>query len=198
MVLDASEPFRRRAKALMRKRFRSHRRGLPGRAAAERSARIVERLLVVDAVVRASSVASFWPMLQRKEIDLRVADQAWRDAGKTVVYPRIHDEGPMTWHAIDREEEDFEAHPMGFMQPTTPEAAAPCVIVVPGIAFDARGHRIGYGGGFYDRTLAAHPDVPTVGVAYHFQLAGDLPDTPGDVPVDMIVTDEDVLKTPGR
>ncbi len=197
MVLDASEPFRRRAKALMRKRFRSHRRGLPSRAAAQRSARIVERLLGLEAVSNASSIASFWPMLARKEVDLRAADVAWREAGKAVLYPRIHDEGPMTWHAIERDE-DFEQHPMGFRQPTTAEAPAPGLIVVPGIAFDPRGHRIGYGGGFYDRTLAAHPEVPTVGVAYHFQLAGDLPDTPGDVPVDMIVTDEDVLKTPGR
>lgn len=197
MVLDASEPFRRRAKALMRKRFRSHRRGLTSAAAARRSARIVERLLTVEVVADAASVASFWPMLARKEVDLRAAHDAWREAGKTVVYPRIHDEGPMTWHAIESED-DFEQHPMGFMQPTSPEAPAPGLIVVPGIAFDARGHRIGYGGGFYDRTLAAFPEVPTVGVAYHFQLAGDLPDTPGDVPVDMIVTDEDVLKTPGR
>lgn len=193
MDVEVSEAFRQRAKMLMRKRFRSHRRGLTAGSAARRSARIVERLLNHPRVTAAKAIASFMPMIHRNEVDLRAAHAAWREAGKTVLFPRTHDEGPMTWHAVTTET-DFQTHPMGFLEPITPVAGPPELIVVPGLAFDARGHRIGYGGGFYDRTIAAHLGVPTIGVAFHFQLAADLPDTPGDVPVDCIITDEDVLE----
>jgi 5-formyltetrahydrofolate cyclo-ligase len=67
------------------------------------------------------------------------------------------------------------------------------VIVVPALAIDPTGHRIGYGAGFYDRTLARFPNAIPIGVAYDFQLIAEVPVTEGDIATRWIVTDTRVL-----
>jgi len=66
------------------------------------------------------------------------------------------------------------------------------VIIVPGIAFDSRGYRIGYGKGFYDRFLIG-TNALKIGIAYDFQIVNRIPEDENDVPVDMIVSEKRVL-----
>lgn len=66
------------------------------------------------------------------------------------------------------------------------------LIVVPGIAFDPRGHRIGYGGGFYDRLLKLTRGYK-VGLAFQEQIVENLPDEAHDVPLDLIITDQTLI-----
>ena len=69
-----------------------------------------------------------------------------------------------------------------------PVAADPTALVLmPGLAFDRAGHRIGYGGGFYDRFLAREPHHPTVALCYAFQLMDRLEVESFDVPVDLVL-----------
>jgi 5-formyltetrahydrofolate cyclo-ligase len=69
------------------------------------------------------------------------------------------------------------------------------VALVPGLAFDLRGHRLGRGGGHYDRVLARlSPDSITIGLAFELQLMKRLPVEVHDVPVDLIVTEIRVIK----
>jgi len=63
------------------------------------------------------------------------------------------------------------------------------LIIVPGIAFDAKGHRIGMGKGYYDRFLAQYPHALKIGLAFTEQMVENLPQDPYDVSVDMIITD---------
>lgn len=85
--------------------------------------------------------------------------------------------------------------------PEPPADAAPVVpdvLFVPLAAFDRRGHRIGYGAGFYDRTLAAlraEKDVVAIGVAYAGQEVLFVPNDDHDEPLDMIVTEKDTILT---
>ena len=66
---------------------------------------------------------------------------------------------------------------------------------MPALGVAPSGHRIGYGAGYYDRTLPLHaPPAVTLAVAYDFQLLAEVPVTEGDVPVDFIVTDRRVLR----
>ena len=65
------------------------------------------------------------------------------------------------------------------------------LILVPGLAFDRRGHRVGYGGGYYDRFLADHPGHPTVALCYGFQRLERLEAEEHDVPVDRVLFDEE-------
>jgi 5-formyltetrahydrofolate cyclo-ligase len=70
------------------------------------------------------------------------------------------------------------------------------VIVVPTLVFDELGNRIGWGAGHYDRTLRAAPQALRVGFAYAFQRSPHpIPTTPSDEPLDVVVTEEGVLRT---
>ncbi len=60
------------------------------------------------------------------------------------------------------------------------------LVLVPGLAFDRRGYRVGYGGGYYDRFLAREPDHPTIALCYDFQLVNQIPSDPLDFPVQHI------------
>ena len=60
---------------------------------------------------------------------------------------------------------------------------------MPLLAFDATGHRLGYGGGYYDRTLAAHPGVPAIGIAYAAQRVAHVPAGPHDQPLQAIFSE---------
>ena len=63
------------------------------------------------------------------------------------------------------------------------------LILMPGLAFDPQGHRMGYGGGFYDRYLAVHPHHPLVALCYDFQLFDHLETESHDIPVDLVISD---------
>jgi 5-formyltetrahydrofolate cyclo-ligase len=63
------------------------------------------------------------------------------------------------------------------------------VIVVPGLNFDLDGNRIGYGAGYYDRTLVRYPSAVTIGVAFDFQMIAEVPVTSTDVPVSLVITE---------
>jgi len=68
----------------------------------------------------------------------------------------------------------------------------PAIILVPLLAFDSTGHRLGYGGGYYDRTIDALPGVRTIGIAYAGQEVSAVPREPHDHALDMIVTENGV------
>ena len=61
------------------------------------------------------------------------------------------------------------------------------LVLMPGMAFDPQGHRIGYGGGFYDKFLAAEPDHPTLALCYDFQMLPYLETEEYDIPVDCVL-----------
>ena len=192
--------LRRRVKLELRKRMRGLRGALPSSACAARSARIVERVAALDAVASAQSVALFWPIEERHEVDLRGLDGLLRARGCRVAYPGID---PETRAMVFRFVEDpgqMEEQGFGFREPSATEAEARPgdlrVIVVPALAADPRGHRIGYGAGYYDRALPAFvPGATTVAVVFDFQLLAEVPVTEGDVAVDWVVTDARGLRS---
>ncbi len=197
----AEEQLRHRVKAELRKRMRALRKTLPASACAERSARLVERLAGLDPVAAAGAVALFWPIEERHEVDLRTLDARLRERGARVAYPAVDPEtGVMTFRFVEHAEEMLEQG-YGFREP--PQAAPPAtpgsldVIVVPALAVDPSGHRLGYGAGYYDRTLPSFaPRAVTVAVAFDFQLLAELPRTAGDVAVSWVVTDARSLRVP--
>jgi 5-formyltetrahydrofolate cyclo-ligase len=197
MHRDAESALRFGAKAMMRKRARALRGSMPAKALAERSARICERLLELPAFRGRPSVALFWPIEGRNEVDLRSLDERLRERGAALHYPSIDpDDRSMCFRHVP-DVGLLEERGMRFSEPppSAPAAETLDVVVVPGLMFDARGFRIGYGGGFYDRALPQHcPPALALGVAYDFQLAADVPNTDNDVPVDRIVTDARMLR----
>jgi 5-formyltetrahydrofolate cyclo-ligase len=195
---EDEEAIRFMMKAALRKRMRGLRRTAPLEACAARSAKIVAALEAHEAVQRASTVASFWPMLERHEVDLRELDRVLRARGVTMAYPRVEPEtGAMTFHVVDDVASLAEAG-NGFAEP--PGAAPACealdLILVPALAVDPSGQRIGYGAGYYDRALKTTPRKTTIAVAYDWQLVAEIPKTEHDVAVDWVITDQRRFRSP--
>jgi 5-formyltetrahydrofolate cyclo-ligase len=194
---SAEDLLRRRVKAELRKRLRGLRSALPESACAARSARIVLRLLSLEPIANARAVALFWPMERRHEVDLRPLDARLRERGVGVAYPCVDEHTrAMTFHFVTHPEEMKERalEGVGLCEPLPGESeVAPGeldVIVVPALAVDPRGQRIGYGAGYYDRTLPRFaPPATTIAVAFDFQLVAEVPVTEGDVAARFVVTD---------
>jgi 5-formyltetrahydrofolate cyclo-ligase len=192
---SAEEMLKHRVKAELRKRMRGLRGALPALACAERSARIVERLAALEPMARARSVALFWPIQERREVDLRALDARLRARGARVAYPAVDAEtGAMTFRFVE-DTDSMREHGFGFREPSpaAPEAAPGSLdaIVVPALAVDPGGHRIGYGAGYYDSTLPAYvPPAASLVVAFDFQLIAEVPVMAGDVRLDWVVTDQ--------
>ena len=74
------------------------------------------------------------------------------------------------------------------------EEDAKALIVMPGVAFDVKKHRIGYGRGFYDRWLAAHPGHPTAALSFDFALEESVPSESTDMVPDMLITDRGIIR----
>ncbi len=147
--------LRYRAKAALRQRARALRNSIPREAILERSARIAARLEAIPSVVAASTIALFWPIEGRNEVDLTALDLRLRAQGKRVAYPSIDpDTRVMTFRLVD-DPAAMEERGLGFREPApaAPEADSLDIVVVPALQIDGRGHRIGYGAGFYDGAL---------------------------------------------
>lgn len=108
--------------------------------------------------------------------------------GKTVFAPRVEG-GRMRAVPYTEERERDEC---GILAPLSAEEGEPDVILTPLLAADGEGNRLGYGGGYYDAYFGAHPAAKRVGFAYAGQVLLEVPHGGGDVPLDVLITEEGV------
>ncbi len=116
-----------------------------------------------------------------------ILTRALRD-GKRVAIPKVY--GQQMRFVWIRDLSRVAKGYAGILEPVddAPVAQDPTALVLmPGLAFDRQGHRIGYGGGFYDRFLTAEPNHPTVALCYGFQLFPTLPTEEFDISVDRVI-----------
>jgi 5-formyltetrahydrofolate cyclo-ligase len=136
-----------------------------------------------------SVIAAFWPL--GAELDTRPLFAALRPLGITTCLPRMAGKGrPLAFCRYSPGEALLEG-PMRVLEPLpTAPIVQPTIVVVPLLAFDDRGFRLGYGGGFYDRTLPTlGPDLIAIGLAFADQHVARLPDEANDVRLTTIVTE---------
>jgi 5-formyltetrahydrofolate cyclo-ligase len=162
-----------REKAVLRRTLMSARERLLREDAVRLSRIACLRVVDLAAFVAARAVVVYRPI--GNELDPGVVAEAATQAGKLLYYPHPHGEE------------------IGFRRfaPDASEAlvANETLFVVPGVAFDKRGVRLGRGGGWYDRALARYPGGTRVGLAYDFQIVPRLPRALWDVPMHVTVTD---------
>jgi 5-formyltetrahydrofolate cyclo-ligase len=190
------DALKRLAKEALRKRVAALRRALTADARAQRAAQMCQHLTALPEFAAARVVAAYMPL--RFEIAPTQAMERALELGKVVVLPRVDAlTSTITLHRYQPGDELVES---GFMvrEPLENAAIVPPqdvdVVWVPGLAFDAKGQRLGYGQGFYDRLLL-HMRALRVGLAFDFQLLAEVPSFPHDLPVDCVVTDHRVLRS---
>ncbi len=150
--------------------------------------RLLDLLLSHD---DARTIACVWPL--DGEIDLRPLCKALHDQSRIVCLPDTPRRGhPLTFRLWTPASTMLEGR-FGTRHPDGP-AIRPDFILVPMLAFDRRGYRLGYGGGYYDRTLATLPDARPVGYALSTQEQPAIPTGPHDIALPLIVTDRETIR----
>lgn len=156
-------------------------------------AEIIEKSLRLGQLLRshhlyrdAKTIYGYLPFNQEVRT-LPMLQQAIAD-GKQVAVPKCYDR-EMKFILMD----DLSQIAPGYAGIPEPIADSPvaddktALVLMPGLAFDQAGHRIGYGGGFYDRFLAREPEHPTLALCYDFQLLSSLETEEFDIPADCVL-----------
>ena len=173
-------------KSALRKQIREKKRAMTEPEIWEASARLGELFAASEAYRQAKSIYGYLPYNQEVRT-VPMLEQALRD-GKRVAVPKCYgDEMRFIWM------EDLSKVEKGYAGIPEPVEDGPvaddetALVLMPGLAFDPEGHRIGYGGGFYDRFLAKEPEHPTLALCYAFQMLPKLETEEFDIPVDCVL-----------
>jgi 5-formyltetrahydrofolate cyclo-ligase len=192
--LSAVSPKEQQRSAVLAARSR-----LSAEVRAQAARAIADRLDTLPLYVSSPTLALYAAM--GAEVDLAVAAQRAQERGQRIAWPWVvPGERALRFSACRLEE--LVPGPLGFRRP--PEAA-PSVelqelacVLVPGVAFDAAGHRLGRGGGYYDATLALLSErALRIAPAYEVQVVERIARERHDVPVDLVVTEERMVARPG-
>ena len=170
----------------LRDLIRQHKRRMTEAEIQEKSRILTETFLATDAYRKARSIYGYLPYNQEVRTQ-NILEQALRD-GKTVAIAKCY--GPDMRFIQVTDLTRIQKLPRRAPEPIadSPVADDPAALVLmPGLAFDAQGHRLGYGGGYYDRFLAAEPHHPTVALCFDFQMVDCLETQEFDVPADLVL-----------
>jgi len=175
------------AKRALRERMLAARRGWDAVASGAAVAATVLRACPPPA---GAIVSGYWPIAD--ELDIRPLLKALHQDGHPIVLPVTPKRGnPLTFR-LWRPGDVLEPERFGTFRPVG-EERVPGFLLVPLLAFDRRGYRVGYGAGFYDRTLAGLPRRLALGVAFATQQVDEVPAGPTDIPINATATETDLI-----
>jgi 5-formyltetrahydrofolate cyclo-ligase len=190
-----------RTKSELRREYTQMREAMDQSEVERLSEKIIDTILKLPVFKRAETVMVYLNF--KNEVDsLRMIEESYK-AGKKVVIPYCEKE---TMEIIPSELNDIETEIVkgknGYLQ-TKKDCVKPVpiedidLIVVPGIAFDKRCYRLGFGAGYYDRFLRKlNFEKPTIGLCYDFQIIHSIPIEGHDMPLDFVITEERILVRP--
>ena len=170
----------------LRKAIREQKRAMTVEQIEEKSRQLGELFLASDAYKNAKTIYGYLPYNQEVRT-VAMLEQAMRD-GKRVAMPKCYGD-EMRFIFMD----DLSKVEKGYANIPEPIEDEPiaddvtALVLMPGMAFDPYGHRIGYGGGFYDKFLAKEPNHPTLALCYDFQMVEFLETEEFDIPVDTVL-----------
>jgi 5-formyltetrahydrofolate cyclo-ligase len=195
MSQEELSAYRRAAKEGLRKRLAALRRSLTAEARAQRAAAACAHFARDPSFDDARVVLGYAPL--RFELDPSPLLSLARQHGKLVALPRVMpDSGELSLH-LYAEGDALEESGFGVREPlaSAPQVAPEQVdlVLVPGLAFDMRGYRLGYGKGFYDRLLPRLRRASSAGMAFELSLLPEVPSEEHDIPVQRVVTEKRVL-----
>ena len=170
----------------LRASIRAQKRAMTEEMIVSKSNALGELFAQSEAYKNAKSIYGYLPYNQEVRTTAML-ERAIRD-GKRVAVPKCYgDEMKFIWM------EDLSKVEKGYANIPEPIADEPvaddetALVLMPGLAFDPQGHRCGYGGGFYDKFLAAEPNHPTLALCYDFQMLPHLETEEHDIPVNYVI-----------
>ena len=170
----------------LRKQIRAQKRAMTEEMIVEKSRQLGILFARSEAYRNAKSIYGYLPYNQEVRT-VAMLEQAMKD-GKRVAIPKCYGE-EMKFIWMD----DLSKVEKGYAGIPEPIADGPvaddetALVLMPGLAFDPQGHRCGYGGGFYDKFLAAEPNHPTLALCYDFQMLDHLETEDHDIPVNYVI-----------
>ena len=171
----------------MRAYIREKKRAMTERQIVSASARLGEQFRNCELYKNAKTIYGYLPYNQEVRT-VPMLEQAIAD-GKAVAVPKCYGEEMRFIYINDFVKEVAPGY-SNIPEPIADEPVAhdeTALVLMPGLAFDPQGHRIGYGGGFYDRFLSAEPGHPTLALCYGFQMMEHLETEEFDIPVDVVL-----------
>ena len=173
-------------KKTLRAEIRAKKRAMTEEQIESASRRLGELFADCEAYRQAKTIYGYLPYNQEVRT-VPMLERALAD-GKRVAVPKVYGDRMKFIYMTDlnRVEKGYANIP----EPVDDEPVAEdptALVLMPGLAFDREGHRIGYGGGFYDKFLAEEPEHPTVALCYEFQMLETLETEEFDIPVDLVL-----------
>ena len=181
------------SKQTIRQRLLIQRQQLDASSCARQSATVQEHVLTSTVYAEAVLLALYAPI--RNEVQTQRILSAALLAGKRVCYPRLEN-GRIVFVEVSGQH-DLQPGKFGVPEPQGKIAVSPeelDLILVPGVAFDCKGGRIGYGSGYYDRILAVCANARFFGLAYTFQLIEKIPEEKHDIRLDFLATEGEMIE----
>jgi len=175
-------------KKALRQKMKERRLAIDAAHAAAYSHTICDRLSSLSCIKGAACIMAYAAIAG--EPDLSQFIKASSDAGKCVALPRVGGKGEMS-AARYHIGADMICNRYGIEEPHKGDNCTPDVVIVPGLVFDKTGHRIGFGGGYYDRFLA-QTDAVKIGVCYDTQVIHHIKNDAHDVAMDIVMTEKRV------
>ena len=170
----------------LRAMIRAQKRAMTEQEIESKSQRLTELFLATDAYRQAKTIYGYLPYNQEVRTEA-LLEQALRD-GKRVAVPKCYGDEMRFIYLDDLSK--VEKGYCGIPEPVDDEPVGDdptALVLMPGLAFDKEGHRIGYGGGFYDKFLMQEPEHPTLALCYDFQMLPELHTEEFDIPVDRVI-----------
>ena len=170
----------------LRRTIRERKRAMTEEEIVSRSEKLGQLFAQSEAYKAARTIYGYLPYNQEVRT-VPMLEQALKD-GKRVAVPKVYGD-EMKFLYLD----NLSLVDKGYAGIPEPIADGPvaddetALVLMPGLAFDPQGHRIGYGGGFYDKFLAAEPNHPTLALCYEFQMLPRLDTEEHDIPVDTVL-----------
>ncbi len=174
----------------LRRYIREQKRHFTPQQLGEMSLCIMSSLLSHSQIQKADCVLMYHSLPD--EVDTHSALDQLLAMGKKVFLPKVVSDTEMTIHEYTGADSLQPSEPYGILEPTTPELSIiNCqlsIAIVPGMAFDKQGHRLGRGKGYYDRFLSRIPNIYKIGVCFPFQMLESIPSESTDVVMDEVIT----------
>ena len=170
----------------LRRTIRDLKRAMTEEEIVSRSQKLGQLFAASEAYQNAKTIYGYLPYNQEVRT-VAMLEKALAD-GKKVAVPKCYGEEMRFIYMEDLSK--VEKGYAGIPEPIADEPVADdptALVLMPGLAFDPQGHRCGYGGGFYDKFLAAEPKHPTLALCYEFQMFDHLEVDSHDIPVDTVL-----------